>query len=295
MFKTGIYTALVTPYDAAGEVDYNELKKMVRHMIGQGLEGMYVCGTTGEAFMLSLEERKKVLEAVVEENNGETTVVCHCGCISTDQMVDLAKHAERVGADAVSAIPPFYYKFTQDEIIAYYAALAKAVELPIIVYNFPAVSGVNFNMEMFDKIFSIKSNLCALKHTSFDFYMMERLKKRYPHVKIFNGHDEVCLAGVATGADGAIGSTFNAIPKVYFKIRECIQNQDMEGARKAQGDANDFIDVLVKYGVIQVVKEFMTHYGFNSYGTRKPFLPISEEGKVAVKELYDNYRANYDN
>ncbi|MFI3200407.1 MAG: N-acetylneuraminate lyase [Eubacteriales bacterium] len=294
MFKPGIYAALVTPYTVDGEVDYMELKKMTRHLINQGLEGMYVCGSTGEAFMLNLEERKKVLEAVIEENKGETTIVCHCGCISTKEMVELAKHAEQAGADAVSSVPPFYYKFTQEEIVTYYIDLANAVEVPVIVYNFPAFSGVSFTMEMFERLFSAKSNLCALKHTSFDFYTLERIKDKYPNVTIFNGHDEVSLSGLAIGADGAIGSTFNAIPKVYLKIRESVENKDMEGARKAQKDANDFIDVLLKYGGIQVIKEFMTHYGFNGNGTRKPFLPISEEGKVAVKSLYEYYRANYD-
>ena len=293
MFKAGIYAALVTPYTKEGLVDYKEAKKLVRHLIRQGIEGLYVCGSTGEAFLLNLDERKRLLEAVLEENNGETTVVCHCASISTDHMTELAKHAGDAGADAVSAVPPFYYKFSEDEIIGYYKALADAVELPVIVYNYTELSGVKFTMEMFDKLFALKSNLFSVKHTSFDFYMLERIKSKYPNTVIFNGHDEVWLSGLIAGADGAIGSSFNAIPKIYLKVRECYKKGDIVGAQKAQKDANDFIDTLIKYGGIQVVKEFVSYYGLECNGTRSPFLPISKEGKEAVGKLFDQYQKIY--
>ena len=289
MFKPGIFAALVTMYKEDGSVNYKEIKRLVRHLINSGIEGLYVCGSTGEAFLLSIEERKQILEAVIEENNGETTVVCHCASISTSQMVDLAKHAEKAGADAVSAVPPFYYKFSEAEIIGYYKALANATSLPVIVYNYTALSGVKFTMEMFDKIFALNSNICSIKHTSFNFYMLERLKKKNPNTVIFNGHDEVFTSGLIAGADGAIGSSFNAIPLVYLKIRERFLQGDIAGAQKAQSDANDFIDVLVKYGGIQVVKEFLSKSGFECNGTRSPFLPISNEGKEAVEKLFVDY------
>ena len=293
MFKAGIYAALATPYTKDGAVDYKEAKRLVRHLINQGIEGFYACGSTGEAFLLSLDERKKFLEAVVEENNGEKTVICHCASISTDQMTEIAKHARQTGADAVSAVPPFYYKFNADEIVSYYLALADSVDLPVIVYNYKELSGFQFTVELFDRLFAARKNIFSIKHTSFDLYMLERLKKKYPDSIIFNGHDEVWLSGLIAGADGAIGSTFNAIPKMYLTIRECYQKGDIKGAQNAQHDVNDFIDVLIKYGVIQVVKEFLQNYGINCNGTRKPFLPLSEEGKVQVKNLFDKYEAKY--
>ena len=293
MFKAGVYAALVTPYAKDGSVDYKEAKKIVHHLIGQGIEGLYVCGSTGEAFLLSLEERMKLLDAVLEENNGETTIVSHCASISTEHMTQLAKHAGQAGADAVSAVPPFYYKFSEDEIIGYYRALADAVDLPVIVYNITQYSGVKFSVELFDKLFALKSNICSVKHTSFDLYMLERLKHKYPNSVIFNGHDEVWLSGLIAGADGAIGSTFNAIPKVYLKIRECYQKGNIADAQKAQNDANDFIDVFIKYGVIQVAKEFLTHCGLECNGIRPPFLPISEEGKEMVGKMFLQYQSVY--
>jgi N-acetylneuraminate lyase len=293
MFKTGFYAALVTPYTKDGLVDYKETKRIVRHLIKQGIEGLYVCGSTGEAFMLSPEERKRLLEAVIEENNGDTTVVCHCSAISTDQMTELARHAQKAGADAVSAIPPFYYKFNEDEILEHYLALADSVELPVIVYNYTELSGVHFSIELFEKMFNLRKNSFSIKHTSFDLYMLERLKNKYPNSVIFNGHDEICLSGLIAGADGAIGSTFNSIPKIFLKIRECYQKDDIKGAQHAQHDANDYVDICIKYGLIQVIKEFLSYYGLECNGTRRPFLPISTEGKAHVKEAFDKYQKIY--
>ncbi len=115
----GIYAALVTPYTKDGAVDYENVKRLVRHLINNDIDGFYVGGSTAEAFLLTEEERKKILEAVVEENNGEKPVICHTGAISTDMAISYAKHAEAVGADAVSSISPFYYKFSEAEIIGF--------------------------------------------------------------------------------------------------------------------------------------------------------------------------------
>ncbi len=108
MFKAGTYAALITTYTKNGLVNYKETKRLVRHLIRQGIEGLYVYGLTGEAFLLSVEERMKLLDVVIKENRGETMVVCHCGSISTEHTTQLAKHAVQVGVDVVSAVPPFY-------------------------------------------------------------------------------------------------------------------------------------------------------------------------------------------
>lgn len=290
MLKQGIYAALVTPFTKTGEVDYCETKKLVRHLINQNIEGFYVCGSTGEAFILSMDERKRILETVLEENNGQKPVVCHCGTISTSDMTELSRHATCAGADAVSAIPPFYYKFSEAEIISHYRTLTESTQLPVIIYNFPEFSGVEFTMELFDKLLDLKETVVSIKHTSFDLYMLERLKTRYPDSIIFNGRDEILFSGLIAGADGAIGSTYNAIPKVALKVQECYRKKEIAGGRKAQSYLNDFIDMLNKYGTMQVVKEFLTYMDIQCNGVRSPFRQISEDGKNAVADFYRNYK-----
>ena len=119
----GIFAALVTPYTAEGKIDLIQLKRLVRMLIGQGIDGFYVTGSTAEVFLMDEAERFAVLDAVLEENNGEKGVLSHVGAISTDQAVRYAAYAQRAGADAVSAISPFYYHFSDEEIISYYLSL----------------------------------------------------------------------------------------------------------------------------------------------------------------------------
>lgn len=148
----GIYAALVTPYTSEGKVDYRELQKLVDYLICQGLEGFYVNGSTAEAFLLSEEERNSTIRAVVEANSGRAKVICHVGAISTEHAISFAKNAEKCGADAVSAISPFYYKFSEAEIVQYYQDIMSSTELPMFVYNFPNFSGFSLTAEVLEKL-----------------------------------------------------------------------------------------------------------------------------------------------
>ena len=144
----GILAALVTPYTDDNKVDLPGVKKLVRYLMDRGIDGFYVCGTTGEAFLLTPDERKAILDAVLEESAGEKQVIAHVGNISTYFAIDMAKHAERAGADAVSAISPFYYQFSLDEIKGYYQDIMNSINTPLFIYNFPNASGFNLTPEV---------------------------------------------------------------------------------------------------------------------------------------------------
>ena len=293
MLNKGILAAIVTPFDPSGKLDEDQLRMLVGHLLNQGIEGFYVCGTTGESFLMDEAERMRVLEIVSEENAGRASLVCHCGAISTEHTLRLARHAKQVGVDAISAIPPFYYKFSAEELVAHYRALASATDLPVIIYNFPALSGVQFSNQTWDALLTLP-NVCAVKHTSYDLYQLERIKQRYPHITFFNGHEEMLLSGLAAGANGAIGSTFNAVPKAALKIRDCYKANDYAGAIQAQHFLNDFIDLLGRYGTMQTIKSFLSHYGITSCYVRAPFMQISEEGAKAAAAMYERYRKEFD-
>lgn len=171
----GIYAALVTPYTSEGKVDYKELQKLVNYLIEKGLDGFYVNGSTAEAFLLSEEERNNIIKAVVEANAGRKKVICHVGAISTDQAIGYAKNAEKCGADAVSAISPFYYKFSEQEIIQYYQDIMSATGLPMFIYNFPNFSGFSLTEEILEKLKQNK-NLIGVKFTSSDMFLWSRLR-----------------------------------------------------------------------------------------------------------------------
>lgn len=277
----GIYSALITPYCQDGSVNYREIRRMVRSQADRGLTGFYVCGSTGEAFLLTLEERKKILEAVAGEVGGQAKIIAHVGNIGSALTEDLARHAKACGVDAVSAITPFYYQFSSQEIVSYYEDLANAVELPTVVYHFPGQTGVSLSPGQLDEL-AKNPYIAGVKFTSLDLFTLERIKQNHPELCVFNGHDEVLAYGLEAGADGGIGSTYNIMPQLYRELYDSFENGDRAQAQRLQHKANDVIAVLCKYGAVQGVKAVLELQGFQCGACRKPFRPLSKE---AVKEL----------
>ncbi|CAH1665891.1 N-acetylneuraminate lyase [Hyphomicrobiales bacterium] len=200
----GILSALVTPYRADFNLNEDIIAGLIDHELGQGVAGFYVGGSTGEAFLQSPEERGRLIAAVARAARGRGTLIAHVGTIATEDTLSIARSAADAGFDAVSAIPPFYYDFSAAELIAHYKALAAATPLPVIVYNFGGRTGKlgpNEILQLLDD-----PRVIGIKHTSQDFFQLERFKTHRPDAVIYNGYDEMCLGGLAMGADGAIGT-----------------------------------------------------------------------------------------
>ena len=284
----GIYAALVTPYTKDGQVNYDELQKLVCHLIDQGLEGFYVNGSTAEAFLLSQAEREKILEAVVEANAGRSKVICHVGAISTDEAIRYTRHAEQTGADAVSAISPFYYKFSNREIIQYYNDIMGSTALPMFVYNFPNFSGFSLTADILDEL-AKNQNLAGVKFTSSDMFLLEQIKSNHPELAVWNGFDEMLASGLMAGADGGIGSTYNCMPKLAHKVYDAFRAGNLEEAQNKQRQMNQVIKVIGTYGVFASVKEILEMEGFHLNGVRRPFTPMGEEGRTHLRQVYEQY------
>ena len=282
----GIYAALVTPYTSEGKVDYRELQKLVDYLICQGLEGFYVNGSTAEAFLLSVEERNSTIRAVVEANSGRAKVICHVGAISTEHAISFAKNAEKCGADAVSAISPFYYKFSEAEIVQYYQDIMSSTELPMFVYNFPNFSGFSLTAEVLEKL-NHNKNLLGVKFTSSDMFLLEQIKTLHPELVVWNGFDEMLSAGLVMGADGGIGSTYNCMPKLAHKVYDAFEAGNLKEMHLYQAKMNKVIKTICKYGVFASVKEILEMDGFAFHGVRKPFTPMTEEGRKELRGVYE--------
>lgn len=284
----GIFAALVTPYTPDGQINYRELKRLVRRLIGQGIDGFYVTGSTAEVFLMRERERLGVLDAVLEENNGEKIVISHVGAISTDEAVQYAAYAERAGADAVSAISPFYYHFSDEEIIGYYKAIMEETALPMFVYNFPAFSGFSLREDVLNRLKTC-GNLRGVKFTSSDMFLLERIKTNNPELTVLNGYDEMLTAGLAMGADGGVGSTYNCMAPLIRKIYDCALAGRMEEARLYQRRANAMIACMCRHGVFASVKALLEYQGLPFGGCRRPFAPITEEGRQELISAYRQY------
>lgn len=284
----GIFPALLTPFNTDGKLNEEVLRNLVEFNLKKGVSGFYVCGSTAEAFFLSVEQRKRILETVAEKVAGRCKLIAHIGHIDTLTAIDLAKHAKSVGVDAISSVSPFYYNFSFDEIKHYYFDIVDVAQMPMVVYNFPAFSKVTLTEDNIATFFEDK-RFVALKNTSSDFFLMERLAKRYPAKTLFNGYDEMFLSGLASGADGAVGSTFNIMAEKFVLIQSLFKANRIAEAQAAQQKANNIISALCKVGVMAGEKALLCRLGFDFGLARKPFMNLTE---VQDQWLWDIYKAN---
>lgn len=236
---------IITPFHADGSVDCAGLADVVKRQMNRGARGFYVGGSSGECFLLSQDERKLVLETVLRAAEGRAYVVAHVGATGTDLAIDLARHAEQAGADALASVPPFYYLHAYENVERYYFDLAEATELSLIVYNV-SLARFNFTIEQFKRLLA-HDKIVALKYTDKDYYTMERVKKETNKI-IYSGCDEMFLSALAAGADGAIGSTFNVMFDKYLAIYDSFRRGDVVTAQKIQQSANNVTQALIDCG-----------------------------------------------
>ena len=182
-----IFSALELPMKPDERLDYDALSQLIEYELSIGVEGFYCMGSSGEALLLSLDERKQALEHIMSAVQGRVPVIAHVGTIRTADAISLACHAASLSVDAVSMIPPYYYKFSMAEITAYYRDVMDAVpELPMIVYNIPQFTGIEFNKENAGCLIS-DPRVLGVKHTSNNLYSLERMRSAYPEKVFFNG------------------------------------------------------------------------------------------------------------
>lgn len=280
----GIFTALLTPFDGNNKVNEKELEKLVKYNINMGVKGFYVGGSTAEAFFLNLNERKQIMD-VVKSCAENCTLIAHIGSLNEGEAKEIGAYANKLGYDCVSSVAPFYYKFTFDEIKNYYIRLAEASGLPMLVYHFPAFSGVNMGIGEMSE-FLTYDRFIGIKYTSNDYFTMEQCKTKFANKLVYNGFDEMFLSGLSMGADGGIGSTYNFMADKFVKMQKLYATNELEEAREIQREANRIIAILCKIGVMQAEKEVLNQLGFDFGVCRPPFgVPTDEEKELIKREI----------
>ncbi len=272
----GIFPALLTPFGKDGKINEKALEELIEMNIKKGVDGFYVSGSTAEAFLLSEEERKSLYSMVKQIVGDRKTLIAHIGAVSTEQAAEYAKVAEQEGYDAISSVAPFYYKFSLDEIKQYYFDIVDRVNLPMIVYNIPAFSGVSMGADTLGE-FLRDDRFLGVKHTSNDFFALNNCKRMFPDKIIYNGYDEMMLAGLSMGADGGIGSTYNFMAEKFVKLYQEFQAGNLSAAQHIQDEVNVIIQALAKVGVMQGEKAILCEMGLDFGGCRKPFAPLTAE------------------
>lgn len=293
---SGLYAALATPYTDDDAIDTKSLNSLVEFVLSQGLDGIYVGGSTGESLLQSPQEREDVLRLVAAGCRGKATVIGHVGALGTKDSMRLARVCAEEGYAAVSAIPPVYYPHSKQGIFTYYRDIAEAAwKVPLIIYNVPAMSGVRLALKDIESLLSI-DNVVGLKQTLLDMYQMEQIHRRFPDKLLLNGYDESFLAGIASGAGGGIGSTFNIMGWRYKKIWTLFREGKNREALQVQSKCNVIIDSLVEAGVFPGIKYILHRMGIiASPRCRAPFTAVDPAyhavfDKIA-RELIEESRA----
>lgn len=282
----GVMAALLTPFDGQQKLDKESLRRLVRFNLRQGVDGLYVGGSTGEAFVQSGTERQEVLEIVAEEAKGKMTLIAHVGCVSTLESQQLARAAVGYGYDAVSAVTPFYYPFSFEEHCAHYQAIIESADgLPMVVYNIPALSGVKLTLDQINTLVTLPG-VGALKQTSGDLFQMEQIRRAHPDLVLYNGYDEIFASGLLAGAGGGIGSTYNIMGWRYQGMVAALKVGDVAKAQQLQCECNKVIDLLIKTGVFRGLKTVLHYMDVVSVPLcRKPFAPVDEKFLPELKAL----------
>lgn len=280
--KGKIFSALVTPMHSDESINFGLLEDLVEHQLKEGVEGFYCCGSSGEALLLSLEERKKITQTVVKVVDGRVPVIAHVGTIRTSDVIELGLAASKAGVVAISMIPPYYYKFSLEEVFNYYFDVIKRVGAPVVIYNIPQFTNFAFNKDNARDLLN-DERVIGIKHTSQDFYMLERMKEEFPNKIYFNGFDETYLAAMAAGASGTVGTTVNLFAPLFKAIRDNFNKGDLLEAQRLQTKLNRYIEIFVKHGIFSSVKFALTLKGFPSGTCRLPFKPLTNEAREAIK------------
>lgn len=257
MELNGILPAILTPLDNNGKLNTAAYEQLLERVYSAGVHGIYVAGQTGEGVLLPMDERKRLTEISLRHSPKGAQVIVHIGSYRTEDAVDLAKHASKLGVTAVSSLPALGL-FSFAEIKTYYQTVVTASEVPFLVYFFPALAPPIQTVEHLQELCEIP-NVAGMKFTDYNLYRLERVK-RFCSV-LYNGHDEVLAAGLLMGADGGIGTFYNLIPEMFLDVYNRVKANDGAGAMKVQTRINELIEIVLRFPALSAVKRMMTWSG----------------------------------
>ena len=299
----GIIPAFYACYDEKGGINPAAVRELTRWFIDQGVQGLYVGGSSGECIYQSKEERKVVLENVMAEAKGKLTVIAHIACNNTADSRELAAHAESLGVDAIASIPPIYFKLPPYAIAKYWNDMSEAApNTDFIIYNIPQLAGVALSVPLLNEMMK-NPRVVGVKNSSMptqDIQMWrdEGIKQNRDFV-VFNGPDEQLISGLVMGAVGGIGGTYGAMPQLYVELYRCVKAGEMAKALEIQNDCCRIIYKLCSghgnmYGMI---KEVLRINGGPDCGSvRLPLaelveadLPIAQEAAKMIREAVAKY------
>lgn len=288
----GVFVALNAIYTDDDEINEEAIEKLVKIYNDKGVKGVYVCGSTGEGFLLSTEERMQVTQAVMRACDDDFTVIVHVGCAGTKESIKLAKHAEALGVDAISAVPSVYYRLSPASVEKHWNGIIDSTDLPFIIYNIPQLTAFNLPYDLFERM-AKNPKVIGIKNSEEPVYGMERMRTiAGEDFIIFNGSDEQFLGGRLMGANAGIGGTYGTMPELFVKLNSLIENGEISKAKALQFKINEIIfDLLSFPSLYGAAKQVISiRFGVDAGQPRSPFLPVEKDDKIiALAEKIEKY------
>lgn len=276
---TGAGVAIVTPMNADGSINYDEFGRVIDFQINNGTDAIIVCGTTGESATMTDEEHVECIRYCVERVNKRVPVIAGTGSNDTKYAVDLSVEAEKLGADALLVVTPYYNKTSQRGLIAHFTAIADSVNIPIILYNVPSRTGVNIALDTYDVLANHK-NIAAVKEASGNISAIAKIiEKCGDRLDVYSGNDDQIVPIMALGGKGVISVLSNVCPKETHDIAQLCLDNNVAEAAKLQIKYLDLCNSLFIDVNPIPVKEAMNLIGFKAGECRLPLLKM-EQGKI---------------
>ena len=289
----GIIPPIITPMNADESFNEAEFRRQIDRQLDGGVHGIFCYGTNGECYALTMEEKETILKAAVEQVQGRVPVYAGTGCITTKETVEMSKRAEALGADVLSVITPYFAAVSQEELYEHYAAVAEAVDIPIVLYNIPARTGCSIAPETVARLAEI-DNIVGAKDSSGNWDNLKAYIELTENkdFAVLSGNDSLILKALQAGGAGGIAGCANVYPHNMVAIYERFKAGDMDGAQEAQ-DAIASFRACFKYGNPNtIVKTAVELLGYPVGGCRKPFYSVSAQGIAALKEVLKENKKN---
>lgn len=282
----GVNVPISCPFLPNGEVDYDGLRSLCDFLVEKGIHGLYPNGSTGEMCYLNLEERKKILEVTVETVNGRCGVFSMVGANSTRDSIELARHAEKAGADGIGIVTPYYFKLDEQELINFFCTVADAVspDFPCYLYGIPQLAGNDISVDLAAKLYAMRPNIVGIKYSYPDsIKMLHFLDIGDGDFSVLTGPEELFYALLASGGDGVISGSSNVIPEQFVAIYDAFKRGDYSEAARLQAETNRILAVLNRHNHMAAYKIGLVERGIIKNKTMcKPLREMSEEEENAL-------------
>lgn len=283
----GIIPAFYACYDDNGDVSPERTQKLAQYYFDKGVKGLYVGGSSGECIYQNIEERKIILENVMEVVGNKMTIIAHVAAPSTRDSIELAKHAANLGVDALAAIPPIYFTLPEYSIEKYWTEMIQAANIDFIIYNIPQTTGYALTSNLLNKMLE-NENVIGVKNSSMpvqDILTWKLNSKK--DIIVFNGPDEQFVGGRIMGADGGIGGTYGVMPELFLAADKAIQNSNISLATEIQFAITNIIFEMVKAkaNLYAIMKKVLEKDGLQLGGVRSPLTNVTDEDLVIVNKV----------